>query len=43
MARFMHSGAGAWYSGTAGVKRFETENEAWDFLGRCDAAGKIIH
>jgi hypothetical protein len=25
------------------VKRFETENEAWEFLARCDAAGKIIH
>ena len=25
------------------VKRFETESEAWKFLGRCDAAGKIIH
>ena len=25
------------------VKRFETEDEAWEFLGRCDLAGKIIH
>jgi hypothetical protein len=25
------------------VKRFETESEAWEFLARCDAAGKIIH
>ena len=25
------------------VKRFETENEAWEFLACCDAAGKIIH
>jgi hypothetical protein len=25
------------------VKRFETESEAWKFLSRCDAAGKIIH
>jgi len=25
------------------VKRFETEREAWEFLNRCDAAGKIIH
>lgn len=25
------------------VKRFETESEAWEFLSRCDAAGKIIH
>lgn len=25
------------------VKRFETEREAWEYLGRCDAAGKIIH
>ena len=25
------------------VKRFETEREAWEFLVRCDAAGKIIH
>jgi hypothetical protein len=25
------------------VKRFETEIEAWEFLARCDAAGKIIH
>jgi hypothetical protein len=24
------------------VKRFETEGEAWEFLARCDAAGKII-
>ena len=25
------------------VKRFETESEAWEFLSRCDLAGKIIH
>jgi hypothetical protein len=25
------------------VKRFETEDEAWKYLARCDAAGKIIH
>ena len=25
------------------VKRFETENEAWEFLARCDVAEKIIH
>ena len=25
------------------VKRFETEREAWEFLSRCDAAGKIVH
>jgi hypothetical protein len=25
------------------VKRFETEHAAWEFLARCDAAGKIIH
>jgi hypothetical protein len=25
------------------VKRFETEREAWEFLARCDVAGKIIH
>ena len=25
------------------VKRFETEREAWQFLSRCDAAGKIVH
>lgn len=25
------------------VKRFETENEAWEFLARCDLVGKIIH
>ena len=25
------------------VKLFETESEAWEFLARCDAAGKIIH
>jgi hypothetical protein len=25
------------------VKRFETEKAAWEFLARCDAAGKIIH
>ncbi len=25
------------------VKRFGTEYEAWDYLGRCDAADKIIH
>ena len=25
------------------VKKFETELEAWKFLGRCDLAGKIIH
>jgi hypothetical protein len=25
------------------VKRFETERQAWEFLARCDAAGKIIH
>ena len=24
------------------VKRFETEREAWDYLARCDAAGKNI-
>ena len=25
------------------VKRFETEGEAWEYLSRCDLAGKIIH
>jgi len=25
------------------VKRFETEREAWEFLARCDLAGKIMH
>ena len=25
------------------VKRFVTEREAWEYLTRCDAAGKIIH
>ena len=25
------------------VKRFETERQAWEFLARCDAAGRIIH
>jgi hypothetical protein len=25
------------------VKHFETEREAWDYLARCDVAGKIIH
>ncbi len=25
------------------VKRFETAREAWEYLARCDAAGKIIH
>ncbi len=25
------------------VKRFETEFDAWEYLARCDAAGKIIH
>ena len=25
------------------VKRFETEREAWEYLDRCDSAGKIIH
>ncbi len=25
------------------VKHFKTEDEAWEFLARCDAAGKIIH
>lgn len=25
------------------VKRFESERDAWEFLARCDAAGKIIH
>jgi hypothetical protein len=25
------------------VKRFETEREAWEYLARCDAVGKIIH
>jgi hypothetical protein len=25
------------------VKRFETERQAWEFLARCDTAGKIIH
>ena len=25
------------------VKRFETEREAWEYLARCDEAGKIIH
>ena len=29
--------------GNGRVKRFETENEAWEFLARCDAAGKTIH
>ena len=25
------------------VRRFETKHAAWEFLARCDAAGKIIH
>jgi hypothetical protein len=25
------------------VKRFKTEREAWEYLVRCDSAGKIIH
>ena len=25
------------------VKRFETAGEAWKYLARCDAVGKIIH
>jgi hypothetical protein len=25
------------------IKRFKTEGEAWEYLTRCDAAGKIIH
>ena len=25
------------------VKRFKTEHDAWEFLGRCDLEGKIIH
>jgi hypothetical protein len=25
------------------IKKFQTGNEARDFLARCDAAGKIIH
>jgi len=25
------------------VKRFDSERAAWEFLARCDAAGKIIH
>jgi hypothetical protein len=25
------------------VKRFQTESDAWDYLARCDLAGKIIH
>jgi hypothetical protein len=25
------------------VKRFEAESKAWEFLARCDLAGKILH
>lgn len=25
------------------VKRFKTEDEAWEFLARCDVEGRIIH
>jgi hypothetical protein len=25
------------------VKKFETERDAWEYLTRCDVAGKIIH
>lgn len=25
------------------VKRFKTEDEAWEFLALCDVEGKIIH
>ena len=25
------------------VKHFETEGGAWEYLARCDLAGKIIH
>jgi hypothetical protein len=25
------------------VKKFETEPDAWQYLTRCDAVGKIIH
>ena len=25
------------------VKKFITESEAWAYLSRCDAAGKIVH
>jgi hypothetical protein len=37
---FWH-GAVAYENGR--VKRFETEREAWEYLARCDLAGKIIH
>ena len=25
------------------VKRFKTEDDAWEFLSQCDLEGKIIH
>ncbi|MFZ3336543.1 MAG: hypothetical protein WA889_05335 [Xanthobacteraceae bacterium] len=25
------------------VKRFKTEDDAWEFLSRCDVEGKILH
>jgi hypothetical protein len=25
------------------VKHFKTEDEAWEYLARCDLEGKIIH
>ena len=38
---------GFWYGLTvfenSRVKRFENEHEAWEFLARCDVAGKVIH
>jgi hypothetical protein len=29
--------------GNGRVKKCETEHDAWNYLARCDTAGKIIH
>ena len=49
--RVDHSASGAfsafWHGQIAyengRVKRFDSEVAAWEFLARCDAAGKIVH
>jgi hypothetical protein len=45
---FWHGAFSAFWHGAVAyengrVKRFETESNAWEYLARCDLAGKIIH
>jgi hypothetical protein len=40
--RFASGKFHAIWRGQAVYKEFETERDAWEYLARCDAAGKVL-